>query len=76
MHRRAPSDHVSKRVFDVQQLPLSCMSRVWLRTLSAAEKEKYDFQPHQYDYTFPAELLRPPVGPTPQDVVLSDEEDM
>ncbi|KAG9093141.1 hypothetical protein FS749_014997 [Ceratobasidium sp. UAMH 11750] len=40
-------------------LPVTCMSRAWLQTLSDAEKEFYRFQPHKYDYSFPMELFNP-----------------
>ncbi|KAF8594172.1 hypothetical protein BDV93DRAFT_515987 [Ceratobasidium sp. AG-I] len=58
LHRRGPSDLVSDRPFLIEGLPVTCMSRAWMNTLSAAEKEFYRFQPHKYDYSFPTEIFK------------------
>ncbi|KAG9096250.1 hypothetical protein FRC06_008872 [Ceratobasidium sp. 370] len=58
MHRRQPSDKLSDRPFMIEGLPITCISREWLRTLSKPEREFYEFTPHKYDYSFPDELLR------------------
>jgi hypothetical protein len=57
VHRRIPSDMNSTRPFFIQRLPLSCISRAWYHGLDLAEREFYQFVPHDYDFSFPMSLL-------------------
>ncbi|KAG9094252.1 hypothetical protein FS749_012809 [Ceratobasidium sp. UAMH 11750] len=74
MHVRVPSDKVSKRPIKVEGLPITCLNRAWLRSLSVPEREFYHFEGHLYDYSFPDELLNRNVGRTPNSIVLSEDE--
>ncbi|KAG8712256.1 hypothetical protein FRC08_014828 [Ceratobasidium sp. 394] len=76
VHARMPSEKVSKRPLKVEGLPITCLNRTWLRSLSEPEREFYRFEGHVYDYSFPDELLKQTfVGRNPDSIVLSDEED-
>ncbi|KAG9095148.1 hypothetical protein FS749_010980 [Ceratobasidium sp. UAMH 11750] len=74
MHVRVPSNKVSERPIKVEGLPITCLNRAWLRSLSAPEREFYQFEGHLYDYSFPDELLNRNVGRTPNSIVLSEDE--
>ncbi|KAG9087970.1 hypothetical protein FRC06_002278, partial [Ceratobasidium sp. 370] len=75
MHRRRPSDKPSSRPFMIEGLPITCISREWLRTLSKPEREFYEFVPHNYDYSFPDNLLRRLENATEIDVDSTEDED-
>ncbi|CUA72715.1 hypothetical protein RSOLAG22IIIB_10249 [Rhizoctonia solani] len=73
VHRRIPSDINSTRPFTIQGLPLPCISRAWYQELDPAEREFYQFTPHNYDFSFPMSLLNVqesgwPVGERSRDV--------
>ncbi|KAG8707107.1 hypothetical protein FRC09_002028 [Ceratobasidium sp. 395] len=51
---------VSKRKFRVKGLPLSCMDPIWLATQTDVQKEMFEFIDHDYDFSFPVELLDAP----------------
>ncbi|KAG8708238.1 hypothetical protein FRC08_000048 [Ceratobasidium sp. 394] len=76
VHARVASDKVSKRPLNVEGLPVTCLNRAWVRSLSAPEREFYRFEPHDYDYTFPDALLKHTNGRTPDDIIMSEEEDI
>ncbi|KAH7335571.1 hypothetical protein B0J17DRAFT_731422 [Rhizoctonia solani] len=57
VHRRIPSNINSTRPFTIQGLPLPCISRAWYQELDPAEREFYQFTPHNYDFSFPMSLL-------------------
>lgn len=63
VHRRAPSTKTSSRRLLLEGLPITCMSRGWLQTLSKPEKECFGFIPHKYDFSFPDEILQPLMQP-------------
>ncbi|KAG8779701.1 hypothetical protein FRC12_023932 [Ceratobasidium sp. 428] len=60
MHLRRPSDKLSDRPFMIEGLPITCISRSWYRSLSKPKRGFYQFVPHDYDFSFPDELLRRP----------------
>ncbi|QRV80001.1 hypothetical protein RhiJN_08016 [Ceratobasidium sp. AG-Ba] len=74
VHARVPSDKVSERPMKVTGLPVTCLNRAWLRSLSAPEREFYRFEGHIYDYSFPVELLKRDIGRTPCSIDLSEDE--
>ncbi|KAG8735819.1 hypothetical protein FRC10_010106 [Ceratobasidium sp. 414] len=75
MHRRRPSGEPSSRPFMIEGLPITCISREWLRTLSKPEREFYEFAPHKYDYSFPDNLLKRLESATKIDVDSTGDED-
>jgi hypothetical protein len=75
MHTRIPSEKVSTRDFRIAGLPVTCMSRVWLQSLTPPEREFYEFLPHQYNYAFPNALLKRNIGRHPDTIAVSDGED-
>ncbi|KAG8694697.1 hypothetical protein FRC08_008316 [Ceratobasidium sp. 394] len=74
MHIRVPSEMVSNRALKLDGLPITCLNRAWLRSLSDPEREFYGFEGHVYDYSFPDELLKRSVGRTPGEIVVSEDE--
>ncbi|QRW13283.1 transmembrane protein [Ceratobasidium sp. AG-Ba] len=74
VHARIPSDKVSERPIKVTGLPVTCLNRAWLRSLSAPEREFYRFEGHIYDYSFPNELLKRDIGRAPCSIDLSEDE--
>ncbi|KAG9074889.1 hypothetical protein FS749_013499 [Ceratobasidium sp. UAMH 11750] len=74
MHTREPLDKVSARPLWVQGLLVTCLSCVWLHTLSKPEREFYQFVRHKYNYAFPDELLKRNFGRDPLAMTGSDDE--
>ncbi|KAG8691105.1 hypothetical protein FRC11_006760 [Ceratobasidium sp. 423] len=73
LHMRVPSELKASRRFNITGLPITCMSRAWLADLGDADKEYYRFIPHQYDYSFPAELFFPYGGAQDDSEMVLDE---
>ncbi|KAG8735027.1 hypothetical protein FRC10_011078 [Ceratobasidium sp. 414] len=75
MHRRRPSGKPSDRSFMIEGLPITCVSREWLRALSKPEREFYEFVPHDYNYSFLDERLKHLARPTEIEVDSTEGED-
>lgn len=60
VRQRVPSNLQSTRKFRTKGLPMTCMSRTWLNSLSEAQRAYYKFNTTcNYNFWFPDELLQP-----------------
>ncbi|KAG8725385.1 hypothetical protein FRC09_000596 [Ceratobasidium sp. 395] len=59
-HLRRPSEKTSSQPFTIEGLPITCISHTWYQSLSKPEQELYQFVPHDYNFSFPEELLKCP----------------
>ncbi|KAG9087104.1 hypothetical protein FRC06_002727 [Ceratobasidium sp. 370] len=60
LRQRIDSGLVSTALFKIKGLPVSCMDQAWLATLPDVRKDMLEFLNHEYDFSFPVELLDAP----------------